>query len=160
MTVAGQIIDPTCEGTLTIGGVSMNTAAWSVSELWRLWGTQGDWRGTDRVLPYAEGVRSYPRWRNGLRLSLPMIITGHVNSSGVANANPMAGLAANMATLAAVVVPPAGASGSITRTISVTRPGTTTLTGTCIPLGVTPGNVTSSIMRATLELLIPAGVLS
>lgn len=158
MAARGAIIDPTCEGTLTIGGVLLNTPAWTVSDLFRLWGTQIDYRGTDRVLPYSQGVVAYPRWKNGLRVSLPTIITGHVNSAGVAAVNPMSQLAANIETLRAVVVAP-DPTTTVTRTISVLKPNGVTYTGTCVPLGLTPGSVTLSVMRATLELLIPAGSL-
>lgn len=159
MAVRGAILDPTCEGTLTIGGTLLNTAAYTVGDLWRLWGAQGDYRGTDRVLPYAQGVTSYPRWRNGLRLSLPMVISGHVTSAGVAVANPMSQLASHMVTLAGVCTPP-DPTTTVTRTISLLMPNGTTKTGTCVPLGITGGTVTAYIMRATLELLIPAGTLT
>lgn len=159
-TTIGAIQNTTCEGTLTLGGVNLNTQGWTVKELWRLWGGQRDYRGTDRLIPFVDGVLSYPRWLNGLRLSLPMIITGFVNSSGATYANSMQGLQTNLATINAVAQAPDPLTTNGTRTISLLTPLGTTLTGTVIPLGLVPGAVTTYIMKATLELLIPAGKLT
>lgn len=159
VAVPGALRDVTCDGTLTIGGTLLNTVSWSVGDLWRLWGQQGDYRGTDKIIPYSQGVLSYPRWRNGLRLSLPMIISGQVTTAGVAASNPMSTLAGHLATLAAVCTPP-DPTTTVTRTISVLKTNGTTITGVCIPLGIVGGEVVTAIMRATLELLIPAGVLT
>ena len=157
MAVPGSIQNPTCEGTLTIAGTLLNTVAYSVAGLQALWGTQIEYRGTDKVVPYAQGTLSYPRWRVATRHSLPMIITGHVNTSGVAASNPMSQLATHVRALASVVEPPDPTTGNVTKAASLLLPNGTTLTANVIPLGIVPGEVTYNIMRCTLELLIPTG---
>jgi hypothetical protein len=157
MAVPGAILDPTCEGTLTIGGVNLNNAAICVSGLYELYGARVDYRGSDRILPYAQGTLQYPRWRVATRHSLPLLITGHVDTNGVEAMNVASMLATHLRSLITCSEPPDPTTGNITRAAVLILPNGTTLTGDVIPLGITTGDVQAGIMKATFDLSIPAG---
>jgi hypothetical protein len=162
MAVQGAIVGYDCEGTLTLGGVVYNTAAYAVTGLFQLWGGQIDYRTGLRTIPYVQGQTAYPSWRNALRVSLPLLISGHVTTAGAATGlTPMRQLYTHHATLLAQAQAP-DPTTTVTRTLSLLTPAGTTLTasGGCVPLGIVPGTVEQNIMRATLELLIPAGIMA
>ena len=92
-----------CEGTLTIGGISMNRLAWGVfgdesgtGGLVPLW-VQTEQRGQDRVLPGAAGVIAYRRRETVTRHDLRILVVGDVDSAGAPVADHAEGLAANLA---------------------------------------------------------------
>jgi hypothetical protein len=162
MAVSGAIVGYDCEGTLTLGGVVYNTAAYAVTGLYQLWGGQIDYRTGLRTVPYVQGQVAYPSWRNALRVSLPLLISGHVTTAGVATSlDKMRQLYTHHATLLVQAQAP-DPTTTVTRTLTITTPTGATLTasGGCVPLGIVPGTVELYVMRATLELLIPAGIMA
>lgn len=117
-----------CDGTLVIGGVSMNRLAWMVGAdetgSGGLLGliTNIEQRGEDRILPTATGVIPYPRRNTVTPHELRLLVVGDVDSSGTPVANPTAGLVANLRYLMTnVVAPPGGTDG--TRAATYTPPG-------------------------------------
>lgn len=122
-----------CDGTLVIGGVSMNRPAWMVganeSGEGGLLGliTNIEQRGQDRILPTATGVIPYPRRNTVTTHEIRLLVVGEVDLNGSVNANPTAGLVTNLQYLMAnVVAPPGGTDG--TRAATYTPPGGAALT--------------------------------
>ena len=155
-----------CLGTLTIGGVSMNRPAWDLVDVSPLWLT-GDVRGEDRILPGLTGVRSFKRRRTVTSHTLRLLVCGTVDRLGAVNADPLVGLYANLVYLRANVADPTG-TGDGTRAAVLTKPGGGTLTGPVTVEGITEGQIAKGtnmagedeyVMRCTLRLTVPAGVL-
>lgn len=122
------IDDYDCDGTLVIGGVSMNRPAWFVgadeSGDGGLLGliTNIEQRGQDRILPSATGVIPYPRRNTVTTHELRLLVVGEVDDTGATVANPTAGLVANLQYLMSnVIAPPGGSDG--TRAATYTPPG-------------------------------------
>lgn len=151
-------------GTLTIDGLALNGPAWDIPDLSPLW-ISGEIRGSDRTIPGAAGVLAYPRRRTVTEVDLDMLITGDVSAVGVAYADAVAGLAANLEVLRTLVVEPV-TTGDGTRSASLTVPGETfARTGDVHVFGLDLGPVIAraherAMVRATLTLSIPAGRLS
>lgn len=69
------------EGVLTINGFVLNRAAVSTQGLSRLW-VEADKRGTNRILPRANGVVSLPMRKTETRHNLLLLIVGSVQLDG------------------------------------------------------------------------------
>lgn len=147
----------TAAGNLTIGGVAMNTPAWTVLNLSVLW-SPADQRGSDRLIPGAAGVVAYPRRATVTRHSLQMLISGTHDRTGSAAANAFTGLQVNIDYLLANVVNPTGV-GDGTRSAVLTMPDGTTRTEPVHVVGLEVSDVVGNATwaRAVLELSIPSG---
>ena len=148
-----------CTGVLTIGGVSMNTPAWDISDLTDLWFT-ADVRGTDRILPGVSGVIPYRRRTTVSRHDLTILITGDVNTASVPYADPLVGLETNTASLYTNVVAPTN-TGDGTRAATLLMPSGATRTANIHVLELVKQRQFISdgqtILEATLQISIPAG---
>lgn len=155
-----------CEGTLTIGGISMNRLAWGVfgdeegqGGLLPLW-VQTEQRGQDRVLPGATGVIAYRRRETATRHDLRLLVVGDVDSAGAPVADHAEGLAANLAYLESNVVQPTNLTDG-TRAATLTVPGQTIRTADIHVLGLVPQTYrvgsTGSLFIGTLQISIPSG---
>ena len=121
----------TLEGTLTIGGISMNPAngAWGIvgdergqNGLLQLWASF-DVRGQDRILPGAPGIIPYPRRMTVTRHDFRLLITGDViGQTGAPATDAIEGLATNFDYLRANVIDPV-VSSTGTRASTLTVPG-------------------------------------
>lgn len=151
-----SIVDALCQGSLTIAGVSMHGPAWDVVDLVPLWLTPTVRGGPNRAIPGIAGRRSFQRRIDETAVSLPMLVQGEVDRLGVAQANPWAGLQANVAYLRANVVDPTGLTDG-TRAASLLMPNGTTRTASVVVLGMTPGAFVKYVRKFTLDILIPAG---
>ena len=108
-----------CDGVLTIGGISMNRAAWMVGgdedgdgSLFELL-TYVEQRGENRLLPGATGVIAYPRRRTETTHELGLIVVGEVDNTGATNADHTLGLYNNLNYLMTnVVVPVVSSTGT------------------------------------------------
>lgn len=160
------IEDYDCEGTLTIGGVSMNRPAWAVlgDEL----GTNGllqfvvlgERRGEDRVLPGAAGVIPYRRRLTSTRYDLRILVAGDVDENGTPTANALQGLIANLLYLYNnVVADPGGTDG--TRAATLDLPGQSQMSADVHVIGLEPQQYkvgdSAAVFSGTLQLSIPAG---
>lgn len=163
------IRDYDCEGTLTIGGISMNRAAWAI-----LGDEDGDGgllglitkvsqRGSDRKIPSAGGVLAYRRWADVTEHQLRILVAGDVNYLGVANADHNAGLASNLDYLYTNVIAPV-ASTTGTRAAVLNIPGLGTKTADIHVTGVeqtkyhlSQNGADGSIWEGRLTISIPAG---
>jgi hypothetical protein len=104
-----------------IDGVPLSTPAWEHLNIQSLYSAAGR-RGENRVMPGASGRRALP-WRPDETMrTLSMIVTGDKHWDGTLNADPVAGLWANLAHLITNVANyPTSPDG--TRTAVIKRPG-------------------------------------
>lgn len=155
-----------CEGTLTIGGISMNRLAWSVlgdefgnGGLVPLWVTT-EQRGSDRIVPGAAGVIPYRRRETATTHSLRLLVVGDVNQNGVPNADARIGLAANLDYLESNVIQPTN-TGDGTRAATLTVFGQTARSANIHVLGLIAREyrlgVQQSLFVGTLEISVPSG---
>lgn len=160
------LVDFDCEGTLTIGSVLMNRAAWMIAGdeegsngLVQLWVT-AEQRGEDRILPSATGVIPYRRRLTATRHDLRLVVTGDVTDAGVATSNSKTGLMTNLNYIYTNVVAPTGATDG-TRAATLTFTGITSRTANIHVLGlqVTRFNLAtdSAVFEGVLQISIPAG---
>lgn len=116
-----------CSGTLTVGGVLLNTPAWDVPSLTRLW-IEAEVRGDNRALAgVAAGRRGNPRRYEVTEFDLAFAITGSVNSAGTPYMNDWIGLQTNLATLWSGVFSPV-TTGRGTRAATLVLPSGTVRT--------------------------------
>lgn len=130
----------------------MQRAAWHVS-LTPLLATP-DARGSDRLLPGVAGVIPYRRRSTVTRYSLPFIVIGTYDRLGNMNADPEAGLDANIAWLNANLLLPTGA-GDGTRVAVFTPRGLAAITADVHVLGIPEPYELGPVMRTTLEISAP-----
>ena len=152
----GPLIVDSRMGDLTINGVEMMGVAWQMLDLKVLW-EPGKQRGTNRLLPGTSGVKAYRKRVTETPYSMPMVITGFVDRSGAAQANPYAGLENNVSYLRSNVVDPTNV-GDGTRASVLTMPSGATRSANIHVMGLVLGNQAGPIVLATLEIEIPAGV--
>ena len=159
-----------CTGTLAIASVSMNGPAWSVLDVIDLW-FGGELEGGDRPVPGGPAIPN-PRSFTITDHELPMIIRGEVDRLGVVQANPWAGLEANITYLRANVIDPPTIADPVTEDGTVpavlTMPSGATrnadITGLALRIGDKGHGFDSITGRwgvialATLEFTVPAGV--
>lgn len=159
-----------CDGSLTIDGISMNRPAWAIQGdetgqggFVRLW-SWFDVRGDDRLIPGANGMRPYRRRITPTRHDLRILITGDVDENGVANANALIGLEENISYLTTnVTLPVASATG--TRAAVLAMPSGSTRTADIHVLGLDIEGVYVDEARHTvaegrLLISIPGGRLA
>lgn len=148
--------DAHCQGTLTINGVLMHCPAWNVIRLVPLWLTPSVRGGPNRPIPGIAGRVAYRRRIDETVHSLPMMVSGLRDRTGAINANPWAGLEANIAYLRANVVDPTNATDG-TRAATLVMPSGATRTANIQVIGMTEGNVVMYVQKFTLDVIIPAG---
>lgn len=155
-----------CEGTLTIGGILMNRAAFAIigddvgeGGLLQLW-AETEVRGSDRLIPAAAGVIPYQRRLKDKLFDLRLLVCGDVTQAGVANADFKAGLVTNLAYIYTNVVAPTG-TGDGTRAATLTFSGVTSRTANIHVLGMRKVRYNlaadSAIWEGLLSISIPAG---
>lgn len=155
-----------CEGVLTIGGISMNRAAWAVvgddqgaGGLLPLW-FQTEQRGQDRLLPGTAGVIAYRRRETVTRHDLRILVVGDVDQAGAPVVDRAAGLAANLVYLESNVIQPTNLTDG-TRAATLTIPGQTQRSANIHVLGLVTQSyrlsTTNSLFEGTLQISIPSG---
>lgn len=144
-------------GILTIGATALNTPAWDIPNLARLW-AEGAVRGENRKLPTVAGVRGYPTRLDETPFDLKLFITGDCDELGATFGDPWIGLEANIDTLRAGVFDPV-TSGRGTRTGSLTMPdGTTRVAQVQVgPLKLASDVDDPSFVEASFELMVVSG---
>lgn len=155
-----------CEGTLTIGGISMNRPAWAVlgdetgaGGLLQLVTTASQ-RGQNRTVPSAAGTIAYRRRLTTTSHELRLLVVGDVDQNGAPVANPQQGLAINLSYLYTNVVAPV-ASATGTRAATLAIPGLATLTADIHVTGLLQTEYhigqTTSAWVGRLQIEVPAG---
>lgn len=158
--------DYDCDGTLVIGGISMNRPAWMVGGDDQGEGslidliTMVEQRGEDRVLPLAGGVIAYRRRNTVTAHELRLIVVGDVNPSGTPTpSDHRLSLTNNLQYLMANVVAPV-ASTSGTRAATYTPPDGVALTADIHVVGLRKRELwlgTGAYWLGDLLISIPAG---
>lgn len=116
-----------CTGILTVDGLALNTPAWDVPSLVRLW-MEASERGDNKALAgVAAGQRGNPRRLDVAEFDLAFAITGDATSAGVANLDPWLGLQTNLDALYTAVFAPV-TTGRGTRAATLTMPSGATRT--------------------------------
>ena len=144
------------EHHLEIDGVPLSTPAWEHLNIGALYSGPGV-RGENRVLPGAAGRRALP-WRPDETMrTLTLAIFGARSWDGTLNADPVAGLWANVAHLHDFVVANPLNAGS-TRTATLKRPGSADLAATIQVRGFeiddepySPGDIAGRLDIALVE---------
>jgi hypothetical protein len=149
----GILNDVECNGTLTINGVLMHNQAWAMIDLGDLW-LPPKTRGSNVVIPGAVGRRAYPVRADETTYSLPMLISGVAAPGGVMYSDAMVGLETNIGLLADVFVPDPNVA---TVTASLEMPSGAVRTAEVQIVGVKLGKQVGPVMRAILEMVVPAG---
>lgn len=154
-----------CEGTLTIGAVSMNRAAWAVlgdetgqGGMMQL-ATGGEQRGSDRLLPSSTGVIAYPRRLTVTTADLRLLIVGDVDETGALNADKKIGLVDNIDYIYDNVVTPTG-TGDGTRAATLDLPGQVQRSANIHVIGMVQQQYLlgdNPIWVGTLRISIPGG---
>jgi hypothetical protein len=162
------ISDFACDGSVTIGAISMNRLAWMIGgdedgegSLFDLL-TLVEQRGEDRILPTATGVLAYPRRRTKTEHELRLVVVGDVDQTGATVADHTVGLQANLAYIMANVVAPV-VSSTGTRTFTWTTPAGTSLTGPVHVTGIRKRTLVlgqNAMWIGRLLISIPAGALT
>lgn len=138
---------------LEISSTPLATPAWRVLDLSRLYGMSK--RGTDLVMPGAEGVRPYERVVTFRSVALPLIVFGAQDRTGASNSNIYLGLDDNVdALMAAIVEPPGTTAGT---RAAVWHRATGNFTADVHVEGLDPEAWGRGWCRFSLELSIPAG---
>ena len=146
-----------CLGRLTINTVDMHTSAWCVLDVLPLY-LPSDYRVGNVLLPGVAGTSAYAYLVDEGHYALPMLLTGMVDQAGVLYADRWTGLQTNLAYLYTNVVSPP-ASPAATRAATLLMPDATTRTANVqvLPLRLENQYLTKPIVRAMLEIIVPAG---
>jgi hypothetical protein len=146
------------DGTDITDNILMHGPAWDMPNLLPLW-FNGEVRGNDVLLPGATGVIPFRRRFTVTGYSLPLIITGRVDIEGVPpeiEDEVWEQLETNVQYLNDNIVAPPGTTSGI-RLATLTMPSGAEREAEIHVLGITPGIATDGIMKATLDISIPAG---
>lgn len=155
-----------CDGTLVIGGISMNRPAWAISAdevgeggLLQLI-TNVEQRGDDRLIPTASGMMPFRRRITRTTHELRMLVVGEVDANGTEVVDHSAGLTANLRYLFTNIVAPV-ATPEGTRLASYTAPDGATTTADIHVTGMRQSSYRlgpSAVWEGQLLISVPAGV--
>lgn len=144
---------------LEIDSVPLATPAWEIPDVDGSWVSlfdSPDLRGQDRVIPFSDGARAYPRRPTVTVVTLPLNIYGDADQDGVAHPNQFEGMVANFDALKALIG--AGAASDGTVTAIVHRGGLDALAASVTFLGFKGSSgFGDDHIRTTFDLSIPAG---
>lgn len=141
---------------LEISSIPLHTPAWRVRNLYVLL-TGPDVRGSDRILPGANGEKVFRRRVAASTRTLELVILGHKDQDGNINADAHVGLEANLAYLRAnLLAPPTASPWTRPAVLHLTGGGTLSANVHVLP-PLDVGYATRAVMRATLDIRIPAG---
>jgi len=144
-------------GILTVGATALNTPAWDIPNLARLW-AEAAVRGENRSLPTVPGVRGYPTRVDETTFDLKLFITGDCDELGDPFTDPWIGLEANIDTLWTNVFAPV-TTGRGTRTAALTMPDGTVRTAQVQvgPIQLAADVEDPSFVEASFSLAVVSG---
>lgn len=138
---------------LDIGGYPFATPAARITDLTPLFSAPA-LRGTDVIMPGANGARPYPRLRGVTKITLPGVVFGDADREGTAHTDARAGLFLNLDAIHAEVT--ALAAGDGTRVATWTRgDGTVWKTGLHVE-GFECAALSPTTVRFRLSLSLPS----
>lgn len=144
---------------VTINGVPLATPAWEVNDLAPLWDA-ASLRGEDRVIPFSDGALPLRRFRDEMRVQIPITVFSDRSWEDVAYPDARIGLQRNIDHLRDNILTP-NTAGTGTWNLVLTMPDGGTRGAGCFvipPMQLTdlgPGAVTG-----VLDILIPQGYLT
>lgn len=144
---------------VAIDGVPLATPAWYTLNLWALWQSPKT-RGSDRIVPRADGVRPYRRRPTATRVTLGLVIVGDRDPDGGIWTDARAGLLHNLDLFkAGVVASPVRTDG--TRLAELYLPDGTVRAGRVHVEGLDLGGDRGPFaLSATLDLTLIQGELT
>lgn len=152
----GEIAAANCYGSLAIGGVSLSTKAWAVTNLFVLYNAAPR-RGENTLIPGLAGRIPHPKRKDEAVRTLELLVIGDCSSIGVPYSDRNVGLETNWLTLKNGLL----STTSTTLTAVLTRPSGSTLSGP-VQIGNSelgaPG--VAGVYTATLDLTLPNGELT
>lgn len=156
MSVLDSINYASDVGTLSIGGSSLHTAAYSLLEesVLQLW-TPRSHRGRNVVIPGAAGTRPKPRRVDESIYPMKLVIVGAVDDTGAVNSDVYEGLQENIAAVEAIIASPTPPTATLSATLTMPDASTLTADVQCGPLLI--GDKFLDMVQATFELIVPAG---
>jgi hypothetical protein len=142
---------------LEIDGVPLSTPAWEHLDIQALYAGAAV-RGENRVMPGAVGRRALPWRADETMRTLTLAIFGDMSWDGSTNADPVAGLWANVAHLQAFIINNPGNAGS-TRTATIKRNGAADLTATIQVRGfeVDSESYSPAAISASMDIALLSG---
>ena len=142
-----------------INGVPLSTTAWEVNDLAPLWDA-ASLRGEDRVIPFSDGALPLRRFRDEMRIVIPITIWGFYDWNNNANADARIGLQRNIDHLRDNILTPNTAGTGTWNLILVMPDGGTRGAGCFVipPMQLTP--LGPSAVTGVLDILIPQGYLT
>jgi hypothetical protein len=148
---------PTHDEYLAIDGVPLSTPAWSTEDIASL--IDGpDVRGNDIVVPTRAGAVARRRVLDARRLSLPIAVTGVVDSDNIPFDDVREGLQANLDELKRVLSPNTATLDG-TRLLEWVRPNEVRSARVHISPAVSMRSLGTSAVRMVVNITIPGGVL-
>lgn len=157
MTQADNVCEYGCTGTLEIEDFLLNTPAWDIPSLVRLW-AEADVRGENKLLPGAPGLRSYPTRLTQSEHDLAFFIFGDTALDGSAIADAWEGLQDHLDALWTNVFAPV-TTGTGTRSATLTMPdGSERLAEVQFePLTFAGDVYDARQVEAVIHMIIPSG---
>lgn len=139
---------------LEVNTVPLHTYAWQHIDVGPL--LVDAVRGSDEVMPGADGVRAFPRRRHVIDVSIPMEVVGDYDEDGTPIADPWAGVIANFIALKdALGIGLTTGDGTVAATLHT---ATTSYSADVHVLGFPSVRYTGGTMLMTvLDLSIPSG---
>lgn len=147
-----------CMGHLTINDVLMHTPAFCVIDLIDLW-MPPPTRGDNVPLPRRTGTLAKPVYITETDVALPIWISGACDKDGdIDSDGSMMRLQRNLAYLTDNVMDPTGWASTKAASASLLLPdGITTIAADVQPRALTTVKHTAELLRAVLDIRIPAG---
>jgi hypothetical protein len=157
MTMTDRACEYGCSGILTIGGYPLNTPSWDAPSLSRLW-AEASIRGENKLLPGAQGRRSYPTRLDQSEHDLAFFIYGNTDLDGTLIDNAWQGLQAHLDALWSNVFAPVTVGRGV-RAATLTMPsGVTRVANVQVePLHFANDVYDASFVEATIHLTIVDG---
>lgn len=142
---------------LTVNSLALSTPAYWITNLDGEMLRGATVRGTDTIIPHADGVYPNRRRRTAKLLQFQMVITGDYANDGTPASNYRSQLTTNVEILTAGLGI-ANGTGAGTVTATWTRWNASTLSAAVHVLGLETEDLAKRHVSAVLEISVPAGV--
>lgn len=157
LDVSDRACEYGCTGLLTIDEFPLNTPAWDIPSLVRLW-AEAAVRGQNLLLPGAQGQRSYPTRLDQSEYDLAFFIYGNTAEDGSLIADPWQGLQDHLDTLWSNVFSPV-TTGRGVRPATLTMPDASVRTANVQiePLHLAGDVYDANFVECTIHLTVVGG---
>jgi len=142
-----------------INGVPLATPAWTINDLSPLWDA-ATLRGDDRVVPFSDGAYPLRRFRDEMRVQIPITIYGQKKWDDTDYANVRIGLMTNVDHIRTNLLTPATTSDGTWNLILHLPDGTTRSAACFVIPPIQIEGLGPSAVRGVLDIVIPQGFLA